>query len=71
MKPEQIMEPREGIGRDRVDLIMVDVEFLQVAEILQTVIGHFSDLVLLQVKCGELGHIGKTNISNATEIVLG
>lgn len=65
------MEPREGISGNGVDLIMVNVELLQVAEVLQTVIRHFCDLVLLQMKCGELGHIGKANISNATEVVLG
>lgn len=71
MKPEQVMEPREGIGGDCIDLIVVDVELLQVAEVLQTEVGHFSDLVLLQVKGGELGHIGKANITDATEVVLG
>ncbi len=71
MKPEQVVEPREGIGKDGVDLIVVDVELLQVAEVLQTVIWHFRDLVLLQMKRGELGHIGKANIPNATEVVLG
>lgn len=71
MKPEQIVEPREGIGGDGVDLIVVDVELLQVAEVLQTVIWHFCDLVLLQMKRGELGHIDKANITNVTEVVLG
>lgn len=71
MKPEQIVEPREGICRDGVDLIVVDIELLQVAEVLQTVIRHFCDLILLQMKRGELGHVGKANIPNATEVVLG
>ena len=65
------MEPRKGVGRDCVDLIVVDIKLLQVAEILQAVIWHFRDLVLLQMKSGELGHVGQAHIPDPAEVVLG
>lgn len=70
MEPKQIVQTREGVWGDYVDLVMVDVKLLQVAEVLQAVVRHFSNLVLFKVQCGELGHVGEAHIVDPAEVVL-
>lgn len=49
---------------------MVYVELLQVAEVLQAVVSHLCDLVLLQVQSGKLSEIGEPHISDTREVIL-
>ena len=63
MEPQEVAEPREGPGGDAVELVVVEIEFLQAGQPREAVVLQPGQAVLLQVQAQQLGQGTEVTVS--------